>query len=277
MKFLYMTDLHGKWNNYSFYLNKVQKSNYDLLFLGGDIYPEGIKSVPLFLNKVLMPFFDEIEKTKIPLFFILGNTDYACFDEELNDLCSKYKYINNVTEDLIEYKGWSIVGFSYVPDTPLAIKDRCRLDTSAIKIFINQLSVPKLTKKVKGEPLYFEIPVSSWEEYLMGQPSLADELEDLPKPKDFRKAVYLMHSPPASSGLDYTAKHERIGSQAIFDFILKNQPFLTLHGHVHESVHHSEVWKSELQKTISINPGHSDLGHNYIEGNLETSEFNFFM
>lgn len=277
MKFLYMTDLHGKWNKYNYYLNKVQKSNYDILFLGGDIYPDGIKSVPVFLEKVLPAFFDGIEKEKIPLFFILGNTDYACFDEDLDTLCSKYTYINNVTNTISEYRGWSICGFPYVPDTPLAIKDRCRLDTYSIKIFIDQLSVPKLTQKVKGEPLYFEIPVSSWEEYLMGQLSLAEELEQLPKPADFKKAVYLMHSPPASSGLDYTAKHERIGSQAIFDFILKYQPFLTLHGHVHESVHHSEVWKTKLQETTAINPGHSEHGNTYVEGNLNTATFDFYM
>ena len=36
---------------------------------------------------------------------------------------------------------------------------------------------------------------------------------------------------------------------------MKNQPFLSLHGHIHESPEMSGVWKANLGKTICIQPG----------------------
>ena len=51
----------------------------------------------------------------------------------------------------------------------------------------------------------------------------------------------------------YTGKH--IGSKSVRDFIEKEQPFLTLHGHIHESPDMSGVWKQNIGKTISMNPG----------------------
>jgi Icc-related predicted phosphoesterase len=61
--------------------------------------------------------------------------------------------------------------------------------------------------------------------------------------------------PPANIGLDVCWSDEKVGSQAIYKFIEKNQPLLTLHGHIHESPAKSGVWKAKVGKTISVQPG----------------------
>lgn len=53
------------------------------------------------------------------------------------------------------------------------------------------------------------------------------------KPK---KTVYVMHTPPYETNLDLVGKNWHIGSMAVKMFIEERQPYLTLHGHIHETV-----------------------------------------
>jgi Icc-related predicted phosphoesterase len=47
-----------------------------------------------------------------------------------------------------------------------------------------------------------------------------------------------------------------VGSIAIQRFIEKKQPFLTLHGHIHESVRLSGKWMEQKGKTYSFSAVH---------------------
>lgn len=42
----------------------------------------------------------------------------------------------------------------------------------------------------------------NWEAYAVTLPTLADELERLPRPADFARSIYVLHMPPAGLGLD---------------------------------------------------------------------------
>ena len=83
------------------------------------------------------------------------------------------------------------------------------------------------------------------------------------------KTIFIFHSPPYNSYLDrseldgkivdYAPIDVHIGSIAIQRFIQKKQPFLTLHGHVHESQRLTGHWKEKFGKTYSFNASYDGL------------------
>jgi Icc-related predicted phosphoesterase len=79
--------------------------------------------------------------------------------------------------------------------------------------------------------------------------------------KDMENAIFNIHVPPYGTGLDeapelgagqevVAGSMVAVGSTAVRDAILRYQPLLTLHGHIHES---RSVQR--LGRTTSINPG----------------------
>jgi len=48
-----------------------------------------------------------------------------------------------------------------------------------------------------------------------------------------------------------------IGSIAIKRFIEDRQPYITLHGHVHESTALTANWKEYIGKTLAMNAAHN--------------------
>jgi Icc-related predicted phosphoesterase len=55
--------------------------------------------------------------------------------------------------------------------------------------------------------------------------------------------------------LDLIGGGKSAGSRSIKSFIEKNQPLLTLHGHIHESPELSGAYMDQIGETLSINPG----------------------
>jgi Icc-related predicted phosphoesterase len=87
--------------------------------------------------------------------------------------------------------------------------------------------------------------------------SIEEELEQLPTARDYRKTAYIMHSPPFRTNLDRLFDGRWIGSRAIRALVEKYQPYLTLHGHIHESSEISGTYWDRIGKPICINPGQS--------------------
>jgi len=108
--------------------------------------------------------------------------------------------------------------------------------------------------------------------------------------KDPHNAVFDIHVPPYKSGLDDAPELDKnlrpvlagqsiqpVGSKALREAILKNQPLLGLHGHIHEG-----RGATRVGKTLCINPGSMyeqgvllgtivKLGKNKIENYVLTS------
>jgi Icc-related predicted phosphoesterase len=95
------------------------------------------------------------------------------------------------------------------------------------------------------------------------------------------RAIFNIHVPPHATGLDEApvlgtnltvqssagqVKMAPIGSTAVREVILRVQPLLGLHGHVHES-----CGLRQLGRTICINPG-SDYGTGVLNGFIATLE-----
>jgi Icc-related predicted phosphoesterase len=93
---------------------------------------------------------------------------------------------------------------------------------------------------------------------------LAGKIEAMiPPGADTARAVFNFHCPPHGTNLDETAEVDEnldikdagrslvhVGSTAVRQAILKHQPALSLHGHIHEG-----KGTSRLGKTLAINPG----------------------
>jgi Icc-related predicted phosphoesterase len=81
--------------------------------------------------------------------------------------------------------------------------------------------------------------------------------------KDPKNAIYNIHVPPYKTGLDDAAELDKdlrpvlagqsiipVGSKALREVIEKNQPLLSLHGHIHEG-----RGTTRIGNTLCINPG----------------------
>jgi Icc-related predicted phosphoesterase len=91
--------------------------------------------------------------------------------------------------------------------------------------------------------------------FLRGRETIEEDLDRLVKPLDPKRTIYIMHSPPFETKLDIIQGGHSAGSRSIRSFIERNQPLLTLHGHIHEAPELSGAYVERIGKTLSINPG----------------------
>ena len=107
--------------------------------------------------------------------------------------------------------------------------------------------------------------VTPWKTFReLPEPELAAKIEGMiPDGLEMARTVFNFHCPPYGSNLDEAPEIDAdlnlidagrslvpVGSTAVRDAILKHQPLLSLHGHIHES-----KGVARLGKTLSINPG----------------------
>ncbi|MGE5317991.1 MAG: metallophosphoesterase family protein, partial [Chloroflexota bacterium] len=74
------------------------------------------------------------------------------------------------------------------------------------------------------------------------------------------KAIFMMHSPPYDSLLDKIPGNRSIGSKAIADFIKNKQPYITLHGHAHETSEITGEWHQITGRTRSFSAAYNGPG-----------------
>ena len=90
---------------------------------------------------------------------------------------------------------------------------------------------------------------------------------------DMGRAIFNFHAPPYGTGLDEApaldetlrpthggAVMKPVGSMAVRDSIMKHQPLLSVHGHIHES-----RGVKKMGRTLAINPG-SVYGDGVLQG-----------
>jgi uncharacterized protein len=92
---------------------------------------------------------------------------------------------------------------------------------------------------------------------------------------DMERAIFNFHAPPYGTGLDEApaldstlrpihggAVMKPVGSKAVRDAIVRYQPMLSVHGHIHES-----RGVKKMGRTLAINPG-SVYGDGVLQGAL---------
>ena len=256
MKILYVTDLHGvKWK-YELAFQLAKNLEVTAIINGGDLFPYE-RNQNDFITDFLDPFFSRLESNKMYYLGMVGNDDLRIFDELYQKTCDKYSYVVNLAQNKFILDNYEFIGFNWVVDYPFRLKDRCRKDTEDY-VFQEQkgsglLSTPEGNKIIPD-----------WFSYVNTIPTIEEEINTLIRPTNMNRAIYVMHMPPSRLGFDLCYHGGKVGSKAVYDFIEKNQPLLSLHGHIHESPECSGKWFSYLGKTLCVQPGQSLFFEDYF-------------
>ncbi len=275
MKVLYTSDLHGDASLYEGLRGLALSASPAIIVLGGDLLPsfpptkryeDLISHQRTFIERFLLPFFRGMVETAFieRIFLIPGNWDlgypqlFKERDDRLIDLDRKIYRCDN---------GYDLIGYPFVPPTPFRPKDYEKMDD------------PESPWPPQKNPSYIRSPDGRDQllcidpgVYLRQQKTIGEDLEGLPAPADWSRAVYVMHSPPFGTRLDLIHGGGAAGSRAIRAFIEKKQPFLTLHGHIHESPELSGTCFDRIGKTLSVNPGQA-WGSGRAKGGLRAVTF----
>jgi Icc-related predicted phosphoesterase len=269
MKILYTTDLHGNMWKYKQLVQEAERNKVDMVINGGDmlLLENNLLRQKDFVkcNLDLDQHFKQFEEKGIYYLFCLGNEDLGLCDGIVDEICVKYPHVVNLAQRKYALNGYDFIGMNFISDCPFQIKDRCRKDTRDFKI------PPQFEKAIISDVDGLH-DVKNWKSYINKLPTLQEELEKLPKPVDMKKAIYVIHMPPANIKLDICGEGSSIGSAAIYDFINMCQPLLTLHGHVHESPIMAGRWKGVIGETVCVQPGQMEE-FVYVLINLATMEY----
>ena len=260
IKSFLVSDIHGNQEKYNKLFAKIQSDKPLVVFFAGDLYPsqkEIKKTKENFFDNYFLPKFESLKltmKASYPkVFIILGNDD---------PMVEEYKFSDNKFENLwtylhlrtIEFMGFNICGYSFIPPSPFLVKDWELYDVSR---YVDPGCIHPIDGKRFIDPKR-DIEYSS----------IKKDLDKLFLNLEMNNTIFLFHSPPYKTNLDRAALDNQffdhvpldvhIGSIAIKEFIETNQPYLSLHGHVHESTRITGKWKDEIENTISFNAANDD-------------------
>lgn len=267
MKILFVTDLHGcKWK-YERLFEVAKELQPAIVINGGDLLPKDgdLFTQDKFITNYLDNHFARFDSAGIYYLCYLGNDDLRIFDELFEETCNKYSSVVCLAQRKFELGDFEFVGMNWIVDYPFRLKDRCRMDTED-HIFQEQFGTGLLST-----PNGFQ-ELDDWFAVAKKLPTIEDELNQLVHPRDMAHSVYVIHMPPFKLGLDKCSHGGEVGSKAIYNFLQKYQPKLSLHGHIHESPEVSGRWYAKLDNTICIQPGQLD-GFTYVTIDLSTMKF----
>jgi len=276
----FVSDLHGKIELYDKLFKIMMSDEPDLVLLGGDLFPSGTvlnrkydQDHTDFTREFLIPRLDELKikmSKKYPLILIImGNDDPRSEERKLlegEDL-GLWKYIH---KRKIYFRGFKIYGYANIPPSPFLLKDWERFDVSHY-VDVGCISPHLGYRTVKQT--FDEIDYYTIEK----------ELEILTEGDDLFNAVMLFHAPPYETNLDRAALDGKmvdhvpmdlhIGSIAIKKIIERKQPYLSLHGHVHESTRITGSWQDKIGKTLCLSAAHDGKELALVRFKLESLEF----
>lgn len=234
-----------------------------MVFLGGDLLPSGslffAKSKPAqsnFVEDFLAPELQKLRKglgDGFPrLFVILGNDDARMQEPVVLrfDRDGLWSYMHRRQTPFQDYL---IFGYACVPPTPFALKDWERYDVSH---FVDPGALAPEEGRLTAAISEMEIR----------QHTIQEDIEELSAGADLTKSIFLFHAPPYRTNLDRAALDGRyvdhapldvhVGSMAIQRFIQERQPWITLHGHVHESARLTGSWQERIGRTHAFSAAH---------------------
>lgn len=257
MKILYACDLHGDVNLYRGLFELAVRFGADQIVLGGDLLPfhGPLYAVPVeqrvFIDVYLEPALREftVRNPRASVYVLHGNADLRSSLDALYGLEREglVRLLHGRNHQLgTEYE---MIGYGNVNPTPYAVKDGERRDYCADN--------PKQCQAAGFLSNGSTMASIDLEDYFRKTKSIEAELSELPQPVAWNKTVYVMHAPPAGTCLDLIFDRSSGGSRAVRDFIVASQPYLTLHGHIHEAPTIGGKYLEKIGSTICINPGQS--------------------
>lgn len=272
----FVTDLHGHIDRYVKLFEWIRNERPAAVFMGGDLLPHRLKPteyngqmIEHFMTEFLIPETNLLKDTMgpdFPSFFMIMGNDDARSEESFfiqGDQDGLWQYIHFKK---IHFNGYSVFGYSYVPPTPFRLKDWERYDVSR---FVD----PGCIHPTEG---FRTVEPTGDIEHA----TIRNDLQGLCGDEPMGRSVFLFHSPPYQTHLDRAALDGvmvdhvpldvHVGSIAIRDLILDKQPYLTMHGHIHESSRITGKWMQELGLTIALNAAWDGTELSLIKFDLES-------
>lgn len=266
----FVSDLHGRPDRYEKLFYRIREDRPRLVLFGGDLLPHSLHRTPGgdfskdFFRGSLLSLKEDLGEGYPLIALILGNDDpgaeESVFLEMENEGLLKYLHRRNVS-----FGGFTFYGYSFIPPSPFRYKDWERYDVSR---YVDPGCIPP------DEGIRTVDPGCDIE-----YTTISQELRDLTGDGPLDRSVFLFHSPPYGTLLDRAALDGRsiehvpldvhVGSIAIMRLIEERQPWLTLHGHIHESTRLTGHWSQEIGRTIAFNAAHDGPELSLIVFDLE--------
>jgi len=255
---LFASDLHGRLNRYQALFARILEDSPDAVFLGGDLLPsfgpiQGKNFIEDYLVGEFSKLRDSLGENYPRVFLILGNDDNLQAESELIAVMEKEGLWEYIHHQKAEFSPYTVYGYAFVPPTPFLNKDWEKYD-------ISRYLDPGCVAPEEGWRSR-EVPLN-----LIQHATIKQDLTELAGPEDLSRAIFLFHAPPYQTKLDRAALEGKmidhvpldphVGSIAIRDFILNQQPLITLHGHVHESARLTGSWQDRLGDTYAFSAAH---------------------
>ncbi len=263
IKCFFVTDLHGHEDRYLSLFEAIKEEKPLIVFIGGDILLSGVaysksryNSNKDLLHRFMIPSFEFLKykmgESYPAVYVIMGNDDARTEESTIIEAEQRkiWEYIN---QKKIIFKDYSFYGYSYVPPTPFRLKDWEKYDVS-------RFTDPGCIAPEDGT---HTIPV---DEHELKYSTIKDDLNNLTGNENLERTIFLFHSPPHNTNLDYANLDGKkidniqpdvhVGSIAIRRFIEKRQPYITLHGHIHESARITGSWKDMIGNTYCFSAAH---------------------
>ncbi|MGV8086971.1 MAG: metallophosphoesterase family protein [Candidatus Woesearchaeota archaeon] len=276
-KVLYTSDVHGNEKQLRALVDYALDVKPSTVIIAGEIAPKDmpfeesgiyIKAQRYFLSNTLPKLMERL-KSQLPqtmIYVSMGNDDARSNIDVLKQFPQLYTELHGNRLKL--NSDFDIVGYSYCPITPFAVKDWEKFDLTNIPAqFAEEYAKRKRTNYGLDRAIKSVAP----NEWINFEFSLEDELKDSIQ-LDLReniytqnsgKTIYVFHAPPNETALDILSDNQHMGSYAIREFIEKNNPYITLHGHIHETVRMSKgKFKENIGNTISMSAGNHNEDSN---------------
>ena len=267
MRVVFVTDLHGSKWKYERLFEVAKDFHANVVINGGDMLPKNndLFKQDDFITGYLDEYFALFDDAGIYYLCYPGNDDLKIFDELFEETCSKHPFVGYLGQCKFNIGSYEFVGMNWVVDYPFQLKDRCRMDT-ADYIFQEQFAKGLFSTHDGWQE------IDDWFTCAKMLPTIEEELDRLVRPNDMSKSVYVIHMPPCNLGLDRCYHGAEVGSKAVYNFLAKNQPKLSLHGHIHESPEVTGQWYAKIGETLCIQPGQLDE-FTYVTIDLSTMKF----
>jgi Icc-related predicted phosphoesterase len=283
-RLFFATDVHGSEICWKKFLNAGKFYSADVLILGGDMtgkalvpiqqQPDGTWKGVLLQQEFLLNNEDEVREFEKRV----GSRGYYPF-RATADRMQEFREDPKKVDAFFNQEMLRVVAqWMDLADTKLA--------GTSIKCFVSpgnddDFSVDDVVKQAKHVTLAegiavelgdgFRMVSTGWSNVTPWKTHREESEEDLakridsmiPSNADMQKMVFNLHCPPYGSNLDEAAQLDEnlnvkdagrslipVGSKAVRAAILKYQPLLSLHGHIHEG-----KGTARLGKTLAINAG----------------------
>ena len=250
---LFVSDLHGSLERYRKLWLAVESERPRAVFLGGDLFGlNGPSGGPDLVAAGLAGLRERLGEDDPAIFLILGNDDPGSEEHRYLELEAR-GLLTYANQRRVPFDGYVVFGYSFVPPTPFGLKDWERYDVSRY-VDPGCISPEEGTRTVAVDPREVR------------NRTIREDLEELGGEGELENAIFLFHTPPYRTNLDRAALDGRkvdhapldvhVGSIAVERFIRNRRPWITLHGHVHESARLTGSWKDRIGRTRLFSAAH---------------------